>query len=114
MVLIMANLTVQKVSLTGLNLNFTNASTSGDEFVNSGHTVLYVKNGGSTEKTITVDSRVPCNFGYDHDVFVIVPAQGERIIGPFLKEHFNDDYGKVHITYSTITGVTVAAVEVRL
>jgi hypothetical protein len=69
--------------LTGLNVSFTNASTSGDEFINSGHTVLYVKNGDSTDKTITVDSRVLCNFGYDHDVFVIVPAQGELLIGPF-------------------------------
>lgn len=108
----MATLSVQRVDMTGLDPAFAAASAGGDEFVNSGRAVLYVKNGDATDKTVTVDSQTPCNQGFDHDVQVTVPAGGERIIGPFPKNRFDDASGKVQITYSDVTAVTVAVLEV--
>lgn len=107
----MAVLTVQQVSLTGLAPVFVAASAGGDEFVNSGRAVLHVKNGDTTDKTVTVNSQTPCNQGFDHDVAVTVPASGERVIGPFPKNRFDDANGKIQITYSAVTAVTVAVIE---
>lgn len=43
---------------------------------------------------------------------VAVPDGEERIIGPFSKNRFDDVDGKVQVTYSAVTSVTVAVVEV--
>lgn len=108
----MATLNVQRVSLIGLAPVFVAASVGGDEFVNSGRAVLHVKNDDTTNKTVTVNSQTPCNQGFDHDVVVTVPASGELVIGPFPKNRFDDANGKVQVTYSAVTAVTVAVVEV--
>lgn len=108
----MATLNVQKATLTGLNPTFVAASAAGDDFTNSGKAVLYIRNGGAAEVTVTVNSQTPCNYGFDHDAVVAVPAGGERIIGPFPKARFNDANDKVQIAYSGVTSVTVAVLEV--
>lgn len=81
----MATLSVQKATLTGLDPTFVAAS---------------------------VNSQTPCNYGFDHDAVVAVPAGGERVIGPFPKARFNDASDKVLISYSGVTSVTVAVLEV--
>lgn len=108
----MATLNVQRITLTGLSPVFVAADVAGDEFLNSGRVVLYVKNGDTLEKTVTVDSQTPCNQGFDHDVVVTVPASEERIIGPFPKNRFDDANGKVQVSYSDVTSVTVAVIEI--
>ncbi len=107
----MADLTVQQISHSGLNPSFGAAAGGGDQFTNSGKTYLHVKNGGGSAITVTVNSQSNCSFGFDHDVQVSVPASGERIIGPFAKSRFDDANGKVQVTYSGVTSVTVAAIE---
>lgn len=108
----MSLLTVQKVELTGLAPSYDAAAAGGDEFVNSGRTFIHVKNGGGSPIDVTVDSQMPCSQGYDHNAVVAVPASGEKMIGPFRKDRFNDSDGKVQITYSAVTSVTIAAIEV--
>ena len=49
-----------------------------------------------------------CDQGHDHDVTVNVPSSGERLIGPFTRR-FNDELGRVNVSYSAVTSVTVAA-----
>lgn len=108
----MANLYVQRATLTGLSPSYTAADPAGDEFANSGRAVLHVKNGGAASIDVTINSEAPCDYGYDHDVVVAVPAGAERIIGPFPKQRFNDPLSKVHVSYSAVTSVTVAVLEV--
>jgi hypothetical protein len=108
----MATLNVYKVNLDGGKPSFVPASAGGDDFANSGKTFLIVKNGGAGAVTVTINSQTPCNYGFDHDVQVPVAAGDETWIGPFSKARFNDENGKVQISYSDITSVTVAAVEV--
>lgn len=108
----MAELTVQRTGLEGLAPEFDAADELGDEFVNSGKAVLHVKNGGMSELTVTVDSQAKCNFGFDHDIAVDVAAGEESIIGPFPKARFDDPNKKVQISYSGVTDVTVAVLEV--
>lgn len=104
----MAVLTPVNPGLTGGAEAFVAAAAGGDTFPNDGHTMLHVKNGGGAPINVTVDSKIPCNFGSDHDVVVSVPNAGERIIGPFDQSRFGTD---VNITYSAVTTVTVAAIK---
>jgi len=106
----MADLTVQTISLSGLNPVYGAAAAGGDAFPNSGREYLHVKNGGGSEVIVTVDSQAGCNQGFDHNVAVAVPAGGERLIGPFPKARFNDAAEKAQVAYSDVTSVTVAAV----
>ena len=106
----MAVLTVQQAALTGLNSSYGAAAGGGDQFANTGKAMLHVKNGASS-KTVTVDSQTPCSQGVDHDAVVAIPAGEERMIGPFPKARFDDANGDVQITYSAVTSVTVAVVE---
>ena len=115
----MANLTKQKVLLTGLNPTFASASGGGDEIVdNDGNTFLYVKNGGGSSINVTITS-VKTSLdvvGYGEaltlsDEVVAVPAGEERAIGPFPKVRFDDTDENVAIAYSDVTSVTVAAIQ---
>jgi hypothetical protein len=60
---------------------------------------------------VTINSQKACDQGFDHDIVVAVPNGGERLIGPF-SDRFADASGQVLITYSGVTSVTVAALEV--
>lgn len=106
------NLNVQKNSLNGLAIVFDAASVGGDTFINlDSKTVLVVKNGDATAKTVTINSVGNCNQGFDHDIVVNVPAAGQVQIGPFQSSRFNDiTTQRVGISYSAITAVTVAAI----
>lgn len=105
----MATLNVQDIVLTGLAPSYAAASATGDDFVNDGRTFLHVKNGGTVSIDVTVDSVVPCNQGFNHDVIVSIAAGAEKMVGPFDVERFNDSDRKVKVTYSDVTSVTVAA-----
>lgn len=109
----MATLNVYRVDLDGGKPAFVAASAGGDNFVNSGKAFLIVKNGGTEAVTVTINSQTPCNYGFDHDIQVSVGAADESWIGPFPKARFNDQNANVQITYSGVTSVTVAVVEVE-
>lgn len=107
----MALLTPQVVVLTGITPALVAAEAGGDEFVNSGRDFIHIKNTNAAAMDVTVDSQVDCNQGEDHDAMVTVPAtNGEKFIGPFPKDRFNDTAGKVQITYSAVTDVTIGIV----
>ena len=78
------------------------AASGGDNFPNDGHTLLYVSNQGAGGITVTADSIA--NKAYTIGTLV------RALIGPFPKSDFDDVDGKVQITYSGVTTVTVAAI----
>lgn len=107
----MAELTPQVIVLAGITPTLVAAEAGGDEFVNSGRDFIHIKNGDASPITVTVNSQTDCNQGVDHDVEVVVPAStGEKFIGPFPKDRFDDAANKVQITYSAVTSVTVGIV----
>lgn len=101
----MANLTVQKLAVSGLVPALVPAEALGDEFSNNGTTFLQVVNGSGAPITVTLN-RQKCNFGFDHPVDVAVAAGAEKLIGPFPTPVWNLE-GKVEIKYSSVTSVTV-------
>jgi hypothetical protein len=107
-----ATLSVQVVVLGGLTPSYAACTAGGDEFVNSGHEFIHVKNAAGVSQTVTVNSQAVCSQGFDHDIAVAVPAAQERMIGPFPKNRFDDASGKVQITYSAVVSLTIAAIQV--
>ena len=107
----MPTLTPQVIVLEGITPALVAADVGGDEFVNSGKDFIHIKNVNASPMDVTVNSQAVCNQGVDHDAVVTVPATtGEKFIGPFPKDRFNDASGKVQITYSAITDVTIGIV----
>lgn len=107
----MAELTPQVIVLAGITPALVAAEAGGDDFVNSGRDFIHIKNGDASPMDVTINSQVDCNQGVDHDISVTIPAStGEKFIGPFPKDRFNDTAGKIQITYSAVTSVTIGIV----
>lgn len=107
----MAVLTIQPAAHTGLNPSYAAASAGGDQFPPGEDVMLHVKNADATSKTVTVLSPTPCSQGATHNLAVAVPAGTERMIGPLPAGRFaQPSTGLVHVTYSAVTAVTVAAI----
>lgn len=108
----MATLTVQTVALAGITPTYAAAAAGGDEFVNSGREMIHIKNAHTSSWTVTVNSQTACSQGFDHDNAVVVTNAQERMIGPFPKSRFDDANGKVQITYTGVTALTIAIIQV--
>lgn len=109
----MADLTVQSMTIDGVSPTYGAAAAGGDTFDNDGSTFLHVKNGGGSGVTVTLQSQVssPPPGTVAADKQITVAASGEQMIGPVNKAAFNDASGKVNVTYSGVTSVTVAAIK---
>lgn len=100
----MATLAVQKPGLSGGATTLAAAAGAGDNFSNTGVEKLVVNNGSVAPITVTVDSKAPCNQGFDHNVVVAVAAGARVEIGPFPTNRFGSS---VDVTYSGVTSLTV-------
>lgn len=88
------------------------AAGGGDSFANTGRELLVVKNADASSKTVTVDY-VPTQDGQAvTDKAIAIPAGQTFVIGPFPPSLYNDAAGRVNITYSAVTSVTVKVVRV--
>lgn len=89
------------------------AAAGGDEFANTGDTFFQIKNAGS-EITLTVETPAKIE-GIDiAEITVTIPATtGDKMIGPFDPAIFNQSTGRVAVTYSAVTSVTVGAFKLR-
>jgi hypothetical protein len=107
----MAVLTVTKVAKTGATFSLTAAAGGGDSFPNTGKEMLAITNGGVGSINVTIAAQVACgDFGVTnaaHDLVVAVGAGVTKLIGPFPPAQFNDANGRVQLTYSGVTSVTV-------
>lgn len=105
----MATLAVQKAPAV---ITYGAAAGGGDQFPAGIRRELRVKNGDGTSTTVTINSQRPCNQGFDHDQATVVAAGTEVAIGPLDPDRFADANGYVQATYSKVTSLTVAVVEV--
>ena len=113
----MATLTAQKITDVGTVATMDDATSGGDEFVNTGLEFLFFQNEHATDSydvviTAQVTNIHHQNFGtvVKENIVRSVAAGAEVFIGPFKQAAFNDSNNKVQITYSaTPTTMTVAA-----
>lgn len=110
----MGTLIVQSLTTAGLAATYTTAVAAGDEFPNDGHTLIHVKESAGLAKTITLASQVaPVPVGMQlANVTLEVTANGEAFSGFFNQAAYNDSSGMVQVSYSTNTGITIAAISV--
>lgn len=106
----MANLAYQKSKTTGQAITMAAAGGSGDLLQPNERGALLVRNADATSKTVTV--AVPgTEYGQERPDIAVVVAAGEfALIGPLPADLGDLTDGKVHVTYSATTSVTVAAV----
>jgi hypothetical protein len=104
----MAVLTVQSVDLDGVVPSYAAAAAGGDSFVfpATGAVFIHAKNANTTlTRTVTVNSQLNCNQGFDHDNAVVVAASDEQMIS--VATRFKDGNGSVAITYSSEADLTI-------
>ncbi|KXK51953.1 MAG: hypothetical protein UZ13_01509 [Chloroflexi bacterium OLB13] len=110
----MATLTVLSPShLAGSDLDAAAAAGAGDQFLNDGRTILYVKNTNAASRTVTIVTSPTVAGLALADVAVVVAQNEEKLIGPFDPRYFNDSNGFVQITYSSEVDVTVRPIQVK-
>lgn len=107
----MASLTVADVNPAGVTPTFAAATSGGDQFANDGRTFIEVKSSGAP-CTVTVASQQACSQGSTHNDTITVASAGDKMIGPFDTNRFNDANGNVQVTYSAVTNITVGAFSV--
>ena len=107
----MAILTPIDTLVAGVADSLVAAAGGGDSFSNNGHCLFVVNNASGGAITVTFDdpnSPSPASASqFNPDVAVSVPAGARRTIGPFPPFRFNDANGRVNVTYSGVTSLTV-------
>lgn len=87
-------------------------SANGNKFANNGRVRLrFIGNTGATGQVV-IDSKVVCNYGYDHNptttASVLDATTKDLELGPFPTSRFNDTAGYCYVSYTgTVTGITV-------
>lgn len=102
--------------VTDMQGKFVAASAGGDTLLPGDGTYLLVKNAGAGAITVTV-ARFPATDPEgqaETGLAVVVPiTTGEKWIGPLTQGRFmNPATGNVEVTYSGVTSLTVAAINV--
>ena len=107
----MAALAPQVASLSGQTVTMAAASGGGDTAPAARNRFLLITVGG-TATTVTIDSIKACDQGFDHNLSTGSISNVTKALGPLDPARFADANGNVAITYSQVTGVTVACIEV--
>lgn len=107
----MAILSAQALRLGGLQPTYANAAGGGDQAPVGEKLVLHVRNGDATSKTVTVATPGTADDLAIADAQQVIPAGGAAFI-PLKASVFRDPMtGRAAITYSAVTSVTVAVLQ---
>jgi hypothetical protein len=110
----MATLSVQTPAAGGtvLTLAAATAGAGGDEFLNTGKEVIVVDNASGGAITVTFVAQSACNLGTLHDSTWSVAAGAREMHPPVSQAIFNHaDTGRVKMTFSAVTSVTVGVMK---
>ena len=109
----MATLSVERITYTGLAAAYSAAAGGGDKVPSGDRNFLHFKNGDASPTTVTISTPGTVDGIAIDDPQVIVAATGEAFFGPLPRGTFGDsaDSNLVSISYSSVTSLTVAAVQ---
>lgn len=110
----MATLSTQTITRAGLNPAYATCAGGGDKFKPGDRVFAHIKNGHSSSQTATFVTPGAVDGQAIADLAVAVPNAGERIIGPLTASLFRnpDDSGLAAITYSGVTSLTIAIIQI--
>jgi hypothetical protein len=101
-----STIVAQLVPAAGKEIVLIAAEAAGSKFLNAGKCQLVLYNGAGVSQTATIHAVKHCNFDYEHDMTLVVPATTywiSPVINPVI---YNDDAGYSHITYSAVVTLT--------
>ena len=97
----MATLAVQEIVAAGITPTYAAVTALGDEFPNDGNTYVELKNSsGANSYTITFTTPATYQGVAVADPTVTVGTNGNKKIGPFPPQAFNNSSGRVAIGYT--------------
>lgn len=105
-------ITLDTVVLAGFESSPVAADAGGNYIQNDGEykgRIFLMVTNGATVADVTIDSVTPCDQGSDHNEVVTCTANKTMLIGPFSPARFNSTDGRVEMTWSNVTTVTVEA-----
>ena len=106
----LTTLAVQQIVRTGLTPALAAANADGSYVPNDGRMYLQVKNTNGSPVTVTVDTPGTVDGLAVADLPVVVPATtGDKKIGPFPPDTYNQPDGTIKVTFSAVTDVTIGA-----
>jgi len=108
----MATLSVQEITRAsnGLTPAYASAAGGGDQFQNNGRCFIQVKNGSGGNITLTAVTQSTVDGLAVTDLTAVIPlTSGDKMIGPFPTDIYNDANGYVQLTYSAVTSLTIGA-----
>ena len=106
----MAILSAQRLPLSGMQPTYANAAGGGDQAPVGDKLVLHVRNGDAASKTVTLATPGTVGDLAVADAQQVIPASGSAFIP--LKSTYRDPMtGRASITYSAVTSVTVAVLQ---
>ena len=110
----MATLTVIPAVRIGAAFALVAATAGGDEFANTGKECLVIANGATHDPlTVTLDIEATIDGAAVTDPTVSVPLNTQMVIGPFPTAQYNNSAtGRVSVTYSGVTAVTVGVAQI--
>lgn len=107
-------LTPQKLVATGVTPSYTGSLSTSNTYLvrNTGRCMVHFKKSGAGACDVTIDTPGTVGGLAIANQVVNVPAStGDKMIGPFPPNIYNDGNQDLRITLSEITGLTVAVVE---
>ncbi|MEH0426629.1 hypothetical protein QBB34_09900 [Streptomyces stelliscabiei] len=107
----MAILTAQAIPLSGLQPTYAAAAGGGDQAPVGEKLVLHVKNGDASAKTVTVATPGTHGDLAIADAAQVIPAGGNAFIALKASTFRDQATGRAAITYSAVTSVTVAVLQ---
>lgn len=99
-------------SLAATAFSPASCAAGGDQVANDGRTILYFKNTDSSTVTVTLATGGTVQGIALADLAFTIAQNAEKIVGPFDRLLWNDANGYLQITYSAVTGMTVAAIRI--
>lgn len=100
--------TVQQMSRAGVTPTYNAAHADNNYFANDGRTLLQVLNVGA-EMTVTIQTPGTVDGLAISDRAVVVPlTTGNKMIGPFPPDIYNQSDGTVYVDWSRTSDVTFA------
>lgn len=105
------DLATQSFTSSGAVPTYSAANVDGHTIINSGKTLLHVKNGSGGSINVTIATPGSADGLALADRVVAVAAGAEKIIGRLNPSVYNNANGKITATFSAVSSVTVAAIE---
>jgi hypothetical protein len=106
-----STIVAQLVPIAGKEIVLGAAEAAGSKFLNAGKCQVVLFNGAIAEQVCTVHAQKHCNYDYEHDLTLSVPA-GKYWISPIINPIiYNDDTGYTHITFDAVVTLTVGVMK---